>query len=253
MHSQHVLGVVPARAGSKGITNKNVRIAAGRPLAYYAIRNALDSELVIDVVDTTDSDQVRIIAEQMGARVRIRVPELCADDVTLDAVVWVAAFGEGAEAPEGGWGYVVAVQPVSPTLSVVNDPRLSWVDDGEGGVRPNCGARMNRQWLPADYAETGRLLFRKHLALRPRPASGRGSTSTRSRRTRASTWTPSMPCAPSRRTWRGAGGHLRQRQQHLRHRPHLPRARDGGRVLLQAWHLLQFQVDRPRWLRRDDP
>ena len=149
----NILAVIPARAGSKGIPNKNVRIVAGRPLVYYAIKNALDSETVTDVVVTTDSEQVRIIAEQMGARVRVRAPGLCADDVALDAVVWDAAFGEGVRVPEGGWDYVVTMQPTSPTLSVatldaairkavgdgldtlvsvVNDPRLSWADDGAG-------------------------------------------------------------------------------------------------------------------------
>lgn len=188
-----ILAVIPARAGSKGIPNKNVRIVAGRPLAYYAIKNALDSEMVTDVVVTTDSDQVRIIAEQMGARARVRAPELCADDVALDAVVWDAAFGEGAEAPEGGWDYIVTMQPTSPTLSVatldaairkavdagldtlvsvVNDPRLSWADDGEGGVRPNYKARVNRQWLPADYAETGAFVVSKSSCVKPETRFG---------------------------------------------------------------------------------
>lgn len=193
MSKSKILAVIPARAGSKGIPNKNVRIVAGRPLAYYAIRNALDSEFVTDVVVTTDSDQVRIIAEQMGARARTRAPELCADDVALDAVVWDAAFGEGAEVPEGGWDWVVTMQPTSPTLSVstldaairkaieddldtlvsvVNDPRLSWADDGTGGVRPNYSARVNRQWLPADYAETGAFVVSKVSCVTPKTRFG---------------------------------------------------------------------------------
>lgn len=176
MGDKRILAVVPARAGSKSIPNKNVRIIAGKPLIYYAIRNALASELVTDVVVTTDSDQVRIIAEQMGARVRMRDSALCTDDVALDAVVWDAAFCEAGSIPERGWDYVVTMQPTSPTLttatldaairraieqdldtliSVVNDPRLSWRSDGKGGVRPNYVARLNRQWLPAEYAETG--------------------------------------------------------------------------------------------------
>lgn len=189
----NILAVIPARAGSKGIPNKNVRIVAGRPLVYYAIRNALDSELVTDVVVTTDSDQVRIIAGQMGVRVRMRDAALCADDVALDAVVWDAAFGEGVEAPEGGWDYIVTMQPTSPTLkaetldaairraveggfdalvSVVNDPRLSWGPDGQGGVRPNYVERLNRQWLPADYAETGAFVVSRAAAVTPKARIG---------------------------------------------------------------------------------
>ena len=185
-----ILAVIPARAGSKGIPNKNVRIVAGRPLIYYSIRNALDSGMITDVVVTTDSDQVRIIAEQMGARVRMRDAFLCADDVALDAVVHDAAFGEGEP---GGWDWVVTMQPTSPTLSVttldsaigkavdedldtlvsvVNDPRLSWADDGEGGVRPNYERRVNRQWLPADYAETGAFVVSKASCVTPETRFG---------------------------------------------------------------------------------
>ncbi len=167
---QKAVAIIPARAGSKGIPNKNIRLVGGHPLVYYAIRNAVESENIDRVVVTTDSDQVRIIAQQMGAEVRWRDAALCADDVTLDAVI------ADAVPTDEEWDYVVTMQPTSPTLrretldaaieravaegldtliSVVNEPRLSW-GVGEGGeVRPNYAARLNRQWLPADYAETG--------------------------------------------------------------------------------------------------
>ena len=80
-----ILAVIPARAGSKGIPNKNIRIIGGKPLIYYSIRNALESKYITDTVVTTDSDAVRIIAEQMGASVRIRDARLCEEDVTLGA------------------------------------------------------------------------------------------------------------------------------------------------------------------------
>ena len=63
-----IVAVIPARAGSRGIPNKNIRLVGGHPLVYYAIRNALSSVNVSHVVVTTDSDAVRIIAQQMGLR-----------------------------------------------------------------------------------------------------------------------------------------------------------------------------------------
>lgn len=83
----NILAVIPARAGSKGIPNKNIRIIAGRPLIYYAINNAIQSKYITDIIVTTDSENVRIIAEQMGVNVKIRNSDLCGDDVTLDAVI----------------------------------------------------------------------------------------------------------------------------------------------------------------------
>lgn len=49
-----VVAVIPARAGSKGIPNKNIRLVGGHPLVYYAIHNALSSVNVSHVVVTTE-------------------------------------------------------------------------------------------------------------------------------------------------------------------------------------------------------
>ncbi len=183
----NIVAIIPARAGSKGIPNKNIRLVGRHPLVYYAIRNALDSELVGRVVVTTDSEQVRVIARQMGAEVHWRDAALCADDVTLDAVV-----ADAVPADEK-WDYVVTMQPTSPTLrretldaairraaeegldtliSVVNEPRLSWGVGGDGRVRPNYAARLNRQWLPADYAETGAFVVSRASVVTPKTRIG---------------------------------------------------------------------------------
>ncbi len=170
-----ILAVIPARAGSKGIPNKNIRIIGGKPMIYYSIKNALSSELITDVVVTTDSDAVRIIATQMGAAVRWRDERLCRDDVTLDAVIHDAVDRTVA------WDYVVTMQPTSPTLSVgtldraiqyaidedldtlisaINAPHLSWgVKDGK--KVPNYTERLNRQYLPPCYMETGAFVVSK--------------------------------------------------------------------------------------------
>lgn len=164
-----ILAVIPARAGSKGIPNKNIRIIGGRPLVYYSIKNALDSDYITDVIVSTDSDAVRIIAEQMGAKVKWRDADLCGDAVTLDAVI-ADAIPEETE-----WDYIVTMQPTSPALrvetldaaikytidngfdtviSAINAPHLSW-GEKEGKKVPNYTERLNRQYLPPCYMETG--------------------------------------------------------------------------------------------------
>lgn len=79
----NILAVIPARAGSKGIPNKNIRIISGHPLIYYVIKNALASEYITDVIVSTDSPEVEIIANQMGVKVKQREAELCEDSVTV--------------------------------------------------------------------------------------------------------------------------------------------------------------------------
>ncbi len=163
-----ILAVIPARAGSKGIPNKNIRMVGDHPLIYYSIRNALSSTLITDVIVSTDSPEVQVIAKQMGVRCKWRQAFLCGDDVTLDAVIYDAI-------PKEDWDYIVTMQPTSPTLSVetldraiscaiengldtlisvINSPHLSWREQ-DGKKLPNYTSRLNRQYLPAHYVETG--------------------------------------------------------------------------------------------------
>lgn len=169
-----VLAVIPARAGSKGIPNKNIRIINGKPLIWYAINNAIQSEYITDIIVSTDSKEVEHIARKMGVAVRVRDKKLCGDEVTLDAVVYDACS-------ECDCDYVVTMQPTSPTLtvntldnaikycmdkqldtviSVINQPHLSWREE-EGKKLPNYKERLNRQYLPKHYNETGAFVVSK--------------------------------------------------------------------------------------------
>ncbi len=174
-----ILAVIPARAGSKAIPNKNIRMVNGYPMAYYAIRNAMKSKFVTDVIVTTDSAEVKVLAEQLGARCNWRKSDLCGDDVTLDAVIYDAV-------PKNTmWDYIITMQPTSPTLkadtldvaisyametgvdtliSAINSPELSWRADGNRKV-PNYEKRLNRQYLPAYYKETGAFMISKGSAV----------------------------------------------------------------------------------------
>lgn len=170
-----ILAVIPARAGSKGIPNKNIRIIGGQPLVYYAIKNALLSPYITDVIVSTDSPEVKIISTQMGAQVKWRKPDLCGDAVTLDSVI------ADAIPSNQSWDYIITMQPTSPTLkvqtlnkaikhtidndldtviSVINDPHLSWVEK-DGKKVPNYKERLNRQYLPPCYLETGAFVISK--------------------------------------------------------------------------------------------
>lgn len=160
--------IIPARAGSKGIPNKNIRIMNGKPLIWYALNTALSSKLISDVIVSTDSEEIMLIAKQMGARIHKRSPDLCSDAVTLDAVIYDAAGYIQSD-------YIITMQPTSPTLttktldqavryaldgswdtviSVCNRPHLAWVEE-EGAFIPAYSERLNRQYLPPYYVETG--------------------------------------------------------------------------------------------------
>ena len=170
-----ILAVIPARAGSKGIPNKNIRIVCGRPLIYYSINNAKNSKYITDIIVSTDSTEVGLIAKQMGVECKWRNKELCGDAVTLDSVIYDAIPKNVV------WDYIVTMQPTSPTLSVetldkaieyainkkletvisvINKPHLSWKEEN-GEKKPNYKERLNRQYLPANYLETGAFVISK--------------------------------------------------------------------------------------------
>lgn len=181
-----ILAIIPARAGSKGIPNKNIRIINGHPLVFYSIKNALESRYITDVIVSTDSQEVRIIAEQMGAKCHWRNAELCTDDVGLDSVIYDAV-------PKNEkWDYIVTMQPTSPTLKVstldealeytiendydtvlsaINAPHLSW-GVKEGRLLPNYEKRLNRQYLPPCYMETGAFFISKAEVVKPNTRFG---------------------------------------------------------------------------------
>ena len=181
-----ILAIIPARAGSKGIPNKNIRIIGGHPLIYYAIDNAKNSTYITDIVVSTDSPEVQIIAKQMGVAVKWRKKELCGDAVTLDSVIADAV-------PDEKWDYIITMQPTSPTLrpktldkaiayaiendldtliSAINAPHLSWIEI-DGKKVPNYKERLNRQYLPPYYLETGAFVISKASVVTPKTRIGK--------------------------------------------------------------------------------
>lgn len=74
------LAIIPARGGSKGIKNKNIKKIAGKPLIAWTIEAALASTKTDRVVVTTDSYQIAEIASHFGAEVPFIRPEHLATD-----------------------------------------------------------------------------------------------------------------------------------------------------------------------------
>lgn len=82
------IAVIPARSGSKGLKNKNIKDLAGKPMMAYTIEAALQSGCFAEVHVSTDSPRYAKIAQQYGAKVPfLRCGELAGDTVgTWDVV-----------------------------------------------------------------------------------------------------------------------------------------------------------------------
>lgn len=83
----HVLAVILARAGSKGLPSKNVLPIAGRPMIAYTLAEAKAARRIDDVCVTTDLPKAADVARFMGVFIVDRPAELAGDTATVDSAV----------------------------------------------------------------------------------------------------------------------------------------------------------------------
>lgn len=81
------IAIIPARAGSKGLKDKNIIDLCGKPLMAYSIEAAIQSELFDRVIVSTDSVKYAGIAKMYGAEVMMRSSELSNDNATTYMVL----------------------------------------------------------------------------------------------------------------------------------------------------------------------
>lgn len=106
--SDRILGIIPARAGSKRLPGKNTLLAGGKPLLAWTLEAARKSQVIDKLVVSTDDQDVDDIACRYGCAVHRRSPELASDtaesiDVVLDVLDSYVGFD-----------VVVLLQPTSP-------------------------------------------------------------------------------------------------------------------------------------------
>lgn len=107
------LAIIPARGGSKGLPNKNLRMIAGKPLIAWSIEQARACPVIDRTIVSTDSRTIADTALEHGAEVPFLRPAELALDTTPTEPVLVHAVTELARS-----GYepdaVILLQPTSP-------------------------------------------------------------------------------------------------------------------------------------------
>lgn len=84
----HVLGVIPARGGSKGVPRKNLALLGGRPLLAYTCDAARRSRELTRVVLSTDDEEISEVGRRCSVEVPFRRPaDLARDDTPMLAVL----------------------------------------------------------------------------------------------------------------------------------------------------------------------
>lgn len=112
-HKPTVLGIVPARGGSKGVPRKNVRPLAGRPLLDYTAAAAVGSGVCDRIVLSTEDAEIADAGRRAGLEVPfLRPTELAADDTAMLPVLQhvLEVLARDGWQPE----IVLILQPTSP-------------------------------------------------------------------------------------------------------------------------------------------
>jgi CMP-N-acetylneuraminic acid synthetase len=105
-----ILGLIPARGGSKGVPKKNIKIIHGKPLIVWSIEKGLRSKLIDKLVVSTDSEEIAQIAKEAGAEVLMRPSELATDTASTQDVMVHTLQHYPADT-------LVLLQPTSPYRS----------------------------------------------------------------------------------------------------------------------------------------
>jgi CMP-N,N'-diacetyllegionaminic acid synthase len=107
------LAIIPARSGSKGLKDKNIKELSGKPLLAYSIEAARESGLFDEIMVSTDSPQYAEIARSFGAKVPFLRSKATSSDKasSWDAVIEVLSkYLEKGEK----FNSICLLQPTSP-------------------------------------------------------------------------------------------------------------------------------------------
>jgi CMP-N,N'-diacetyllegionaminic acid synthase len=104
-----ILAIIPARGGSKGVPDKNIKLLGDKPLLAHAIECAIGSKVITKIVVSTDSDEIAKVAANYQVEI-IQRPAALADDTSnvVTAVEHVYKFLNEE------FDIIVLLQPTSP-------------------------------------------------------------------------------------------------------------------------------------------
>ena len=120
MKNFKVLGIIPARSGSKGVPNKNIIKICGKPLMNYSIEVALNSKLITDLCITSDSYKYLEIAEKAGCKNLILRGIKLSNDNAKSIDVVKDAISKMSKKLNQEYDAVILLQPTAP-LRTKND------------------------------------------------------------------------------------------------------------------------------------
>lgn len=116
INGNKVLGIIPARGGSKGITDKNIKELAGEPLIVWTIEEVNRCDIIDKTIISTDSEKIADIAKKYGGDVPFLRPKKLATDTAkgIDVIFHAISLYEKE------FDIIAVFQPTSPLRKLKN-------------------------------------------------------------------------------------------------------------------------------------
>lgn len=112
-----VLGLIPARGGSKGVPRKNIKNLAGKPLIQYTIESAKAASLVSAIAVTSDDSEILELSKKLEVTYCIKRPAVLASDTATSLDVVIHAM-QTLKEQEVHYDAVCLLQPTNPFRGV---------------------------------------------------------------------------------------------------------------------------------------
>jgi N-acylneuraminate cytidylyltransferase/CMP-N,N'-diacetyllegionaminic acid synthase len=114
INGKSVLGIIPARGGSKRILGKNIRLLCNKPLITWTIEAAIESKYIDRLIVSTDSEKIKEICLKWDAEVPfLRPTHLSTDDASAEEVILHTLKWLRTNDKEG-YDFLILLQPTSP-------------------------------------------------------------------------------------------------------------------------------------------
>ena len=142
-----ILHIIPARGGSKGIKNKNLKLLKNKPIVAHAIDTSLKSKYITRVVVSTDKKEIGQVALDHGAEVVWRPAVISGDKATTEsALLYTIDYYKKTEnyLPD----YICLTQATTPlTLPEDIDQTIQLVIEQKASTGIGCGPFESSIWV----------------------------------------------------------------------------------------------------------
>ncbi len=139
-----MIGIIPARIGSKGVPKKNIKKVGGIPLISWTIRTARKSNLIDELYISTDDEEIAYIAEKEGCKVPFIRPKNISADSSKTSDLVIHAIDNLKFKNEN----IILLQPTSPlrrTIDIENSIQIFYENKNCYSVVSMVDANLPRE------------------------------------------------------------------------------------------------------------